>query len=208
MNQFDFKVNTKDIASWFNALRLIKDDKALRKTLDAFYYGQLVSKSWICSELENYIDKNTSIYIFGGWIGILANLLMQQYPYVQKVYNVDIDPCCKILSDTVNHFHISKFVSETYNMINYIIPNSSDNKIIINTITEHLNQNDYDVWLNNLPVGSIVLIQGNNLYDMEDHVRCSSSLSEFMLQNRVRNELYKGEVEFQNYKRFMTIWRT
>ena len=81
---------------------------------------------------------------------------------------------------------------------------TSNADIVINTSCEHITQEQYNQWLNKLPQTSLIVLQGNN-YMIDEHVRISKDLDEFISQCHLTNVQWYGELELPNYKRFMVI---
>ena len=50
-----------------------------------------------------------------------------------------------------------------------------------------------------------VIVQGNNYFEVEEHVNCSKTLEEFSEKSPMSKLLYEGELELPRYKRFMKI---
>lgn len=202
MNDTEFSL---DLLSISNLINVIRSTNNRDRLLDAMYYGQLASKSWIVNTINPLINKKASIYIFGGWVGILAKFLFKSTIPISKIYNIDIDDWAVDVSKKINTEN-NYFVLNA-DMIEFEYPTTDNDVVVVNTITEHLTQEQYTQWYQKVPVGSLVVVQGNNLFKFDDHVRCSHNLEEFLLQNNVSDSLYNGELEFSNYKRFMSIWR-
>jgi hypothetical protein len=88
--------------------------------------------------------------------------------------------------------------------------------LVINTVTEHLTQEIYDKWYDNIPKGTYFVIQGNNDYKEPDHVRAVQTLDEFNRINKVENILHTDSIQYEGpwdiidnkptyYERYMTI---
>jgi len=202
MNQ---KIDIIDCGYWFNAIRNLPDiEKA--KALDAFWHSQLTSKYWIIDILNSYIKKPSSIYVFGGWIGVLPSLLFQASTFpITHITNIDIDPWCDDISKTICTPYLNKFSSITMDMANFdynIIPN-----IVINTSCEHISQNTYDNWFSKIPNKTIIVLQSNNYFDCDQHIRCSNSLTNFKQMHHVNQRtIYEGVKKCEFYDRYMCIW--
>jgi hypothetical protein len=78
------------------------------------------------------------------------------------------------------------------------IPNT-----IINTSCEHIEH--YKDWYNKIPLGKLVILQGNNYFEIVEHVNCSNNITEFSLKSPMTTVLFEGELELPKYKRFMKI---
>jgi hypothetical protein len=75
---------------------------------------------------------------------------------------------------------------------------------VINTSCEHITQEQYMQWLNNIPKGTKIILQSNNYTELEEHVNCSETLGEFEKKSKLKIEVAK-ELELTKYKRFMII---
>ena len=202
------KLNPSDIIYWFNAIRDLPENERTR-ALDAFWAGQLDSKVWLVEELNKVNNSPSDIYIFGGWIGVLASIMLQASTFpIRKIRSIDIDPWCEPIADMMCKLHEMngwKFKAITGDMSTYnydTIPN-----IVINTSTEHVTQEAYDTWYSNIPQDTLVVAQGNDFFSCEEHIRCSKDLYEFKTQNKVTSPLFEGQLQTHSYKRFMCIWK-
>lgn len=184
---------------WMCAIRESKDPI---RTLDAFWRGQINSKTWLIENLTPYVTRPVTIDIHGGWVGVLASLLFQSKLPVNRIRTVDIDPECELIARTMNKKEeiLGKFTAVTADMCNMEI--TAD--IVINTSCEHLSNEQYNRWFNNLPEQSIVVMQSNN-YKIDEHVRTADSLDHFIKQSHLSKILYSGELELPLYKRFMIL---
>lgn len=195
-------IDLEHLHHWMRAVRESKDPM---RTLDAFWRGQMRSKEWLIEELKkqkSHFKIWPSIDIHGGWVGTLASLLFQSGLYVEHINSIDIDPECENISSIMNQLELEsgKFRAITSDMCNF----HSTADIIINTSFEHITQEQYDLWLSNLPHDSLIVLQTNN-YNIPEHVRIAKDLEEFKKQSRIENILYSGELDLPLYKRFMII---
>lgn len=206
----NISLNSDEITHWFNAIRNLPDDQKYR-ALEGMWDTQIQSKAWIVNELNRLITEPSNIYIFGGWIGILSSMLFQGSSFqINKIRSIDIDPWCEQIADTVCKSHEMnnwRFKAITHDMSTYSYQSDISPDIIINTSTEHVTQNIYDLWYSNIPKGCLVIIQGNNFYSCDEHVRCSNSIEDFEYMNYVHNPLYSGVLSNSDYDRYMSIWR-
>lgn len=208
----DFKINTNELAHWMTAIRNIDDHGQRTRALDALWSGQLSSKAWLVNHLSKYITpaEPTNIYIFGGWIGILGSMLLQSDINVRKCRSIDLDPWCETIADTVNKtFEMDnwRFKAITADMCEYQYQSDIYPDVVINTSTEHVTQEVYNRWYDNIPSNTLVVAQGNDYFSCDEHIRCSRNLEEFKHQNLVKTDYYSGELETDMYRRFMSIWR-
>ena len=199
-------INTKYIVNWFNAIRNLPDTERTR-ALEAFWSGQIDSKCWLVNTLNDYVCEESNIYIFGGWIGVLASLLFKSAKYkVNHITNIDIDPWCEKSSREICN-HVNNFDHVISDMKDYFYDFDYYPNIVINTSTEHVDQETYDLWFDRIPYDSLIVVQGNNFFDCTEHVRCSSSLLDFKRMNYTHNTLYEGVLPHDLYDRYMCIFK-
>lgn len=208
MLMYDVKLNSNDIIKWINMIRDLPDNERTRG-MDAFWDGQLHSKIWLSETLNQYYNNKfpSNIHIFGGWLGVLANILFQNSNfYIDSIYNIDIDPWCKSNSEKLNetYYNMDRYYGETDDMKTYMYKDTPD--IVINTSTEHVTQEIYDQWYNNIPLNTLVVLQGNDFFSCEEHVRCSENLNDFITMNKVTNPVFQGEMKTSMYTRYMCIF--
>lgn len=173
---------------------------------DSFSNGQIDSKLWLCRELENLFEKIDSIWIYGGWYGLTAFLLFSREKIkIDKIKSFDIDPSCQSTADMINENWVIKdwqFKAFTEDC-NKLIPKDVD--LIINTSTEHFTSLE---WWNNIPKGTYVALQGNNMQH-DDHVINFSNLDDFSNTFKLTDTYYEGQLSFEypdwNFIRFMII---
>ena len=173
---------------------------------DAFSNGQVDSKLWLCQELESigWYSKLTRIY--GGWYGVLGFLLLSRQNFrVDRIESYDLDPTCESIADMINENWVIKewqFKAHTGDC-NQILPGNPD--LIINTSTEHFETMD---WFNNIPNGTRVILQGNNM-PHNDHVVHSATIADFVAHYPLSEIMYQGELRFVypewNFTRYMII---
>ena len=194
------KVELDDVMFWMDAVRNSEDKY---RTLESFWKGQLNSKVWLVENLLKTQNKKwNEISIHGGWNGVLASLIFNSNIQVNRIISIDIDPACKEIASTVNKRQQmqGRFVCRTSDMCNWI----HDSEVVINTSCEHLTQVQYEVWLGKQPEHSLIVLQSNNFFDHEEHIRCAKDIREFIEQSKIK-PLLIDELETEKYKRFMII---
>lgn len=175
---------------------------------DAFSSGQIGSKIWLCEELEKLFDSVDKIWIYGGWHGIAAFLLNSRGNIkIGHIRSYDVDPACEPVADMINENWVIdnwKFKAKTQDC-NKLDLDWNGPDLIINTSTEHFDSME---WWNNIPNGTTVALQGNNMLHDDHHVH-SSDLDDFVTQFPLSNTLYKGQKKFiypgWKFTRFMLI---
>ena len=68
------KIDTEHLHYWMQAIRQSPDPK---RTLDAFWRGQMQSKEWLIENLQPLVNSPSRIDIHGGWVGVLASMIFQ-----------------------------------------------------------------------------------------------------------------------------------
>lgn len=195
-------IDTEHLHHWICAIRESNDPI---RTMDAFWKGQIKSKEWLITEFKkvrNHTKSWPSVDIHGGWVGTLASMLFQSDLYISTIRSIDIDPSCESVANRMNQLELEagKFHAVTADMCNI----RSDADVVINTSCEHIDQDQYDLWLSGMPHNSIFILQSNN-YNIPEHVRIANNLEEFKQQSGLENILYAGELELPLYTRFMII---
>lgn len=181
-------------------------NRTLSVDRDGFSSGQVGSKIWLCEELESLFDNIDSIWIYGGWYGMTAFLLRSRNNIdIKTIRSYDIDPQCETVADMINENWVYRdwqFKAHTKDC-NTLVPANVD--LIINTSTEHFESMD---WWNNIPTGTTVVLQGNNMIHSDHHIH-STCLKEFTAQFPMTEELYAGEKQFVypdwQFTRYMLI---
>lgn len=193
------KIDTTHLHHWMQAIR--QSNNPMR-TLDAFWAGQIKSKEWLITNLEQTIPNPVTVEIYGGWVGVLASMMFQSQLQIINIKSIDIDPLCENIANTMNQieFHEGRFKAITRNMVNV----QSEANVVINTSCEHITQTDYNLWLSKVPDNSIVVLQSNN-YKIPEHIRTASSLDEFVEQSNLSKVILKDKLELPLYDRYMII---
>lgn len=173
---------------------------------DAFSSGQIGSKIWLCEELERSGLTSNLTYIYGGWYGLTAFLLLSRGKFqVNKIRSLDIDPACQSVADMINENWVWqdwKFKAFTQDCNNF---EGQYGDLVINTSTEHFESKQ---WFESLPQGTSVVLQSNNM-PHKDHITHSETLDDFVEDYPLSKIMFKGEKEFVypdwSFKRYMII---
>jgi len=200
------KVDIQDVLFWMDAIRN-SDDKY--RTLESFWKGQVNSKVWLAENLIGFSIhygfvpvRPLNIVIYGGWNGVLASILFNSNIAVNSITSVDIDPVCEDIANTVNKRQEmqGKFSAVTADMCEY----TTNADVVINTSCEHITQEQYEQWLSNQPDDALFVIQSNNYFELEEHIRCATDLDNFMRMSKIK-PYWRGEFETPKYTRYMII---
>ena len=194
------KVDIQDVLFWMDAIR---DSDDTYRTLESFWKGQVNSKVWLAENLLEFVPvRPLNIVIYGGWNGVLASILFNSNIAVQRITSVDIDPVCEDIANTVNRRYLNenKFSAVTADMCEY----TSDADLVINTSCEHIAQEQYEQWLNNQPDDAVFVLQSNNYFTHDEHVRCAIDLTDFTRMSKLK-PYYRGTLDTPKYERYMII---
>jgi len=187
--------------------------------LNSFSHGQIVSKLWLCEELEKFCKPKDDLYILGGWHNVLGFMLAVRKPnYYKKIHNIDIDINAILVADKVsnawtNQLYVDNHVINTCadcNSYNFVINPESD--VVINCSVEHFENNN---WYNKLPSGTLVCIQSSDILESGGgwiQKQPNKDLDTFLSRFPCKETLYVGtkriQYPHQGYNRFMLIGRT
>ena len=192
------QIDTEHLHYWMCAIRESQDPK---RTLDAFWRGQISSKEWLIENIKPFVNESVSIDIHGGWVGVLASMMFQSGMPIKNIRSIDIDPTCESIATMMNKGEEiqGKFRAVTSDMCSI----RSDADVIVNTSCEHITQDQYDLWLSGVPYNSIIVLQSNN-YHIDEHVRIAESLDEFKQQSNIL-VLWEGQLTLPLYTRWMLV---
>ena len=199
---------------------------------DCFSRGQLLSKQWLVTELEKLDVELGTVFLCAGWYATLATMLFESDIEVDRIHSFDLDPSCQKIAETFNNpwyldnwrfkattgdirdFNYTTMPAPSDGSIgNYYFKTNVDEREIetrlnpdtfINTSTEHIV--DFTSWYRrNIPFDKLVIVQGNNYHDLEEHVNTHESLQSFSEQCYMRTVLFEGELALPEYTRYMKI---
>jgi hypothetical protein len=195
------KVELDDVLFWMDAIRNSEDRY---RTLESFWKGQIHSKQWLIETLEKFVNRPNNIVIYGGWNGVLASLIFNSNINAGRITSVDIDPTCEEIANTINKPYEMRgmFRAVTADMCEY----TKKADVVINTSCEHITQEQYEQWLENQPNDALIVVQSNDYFDLDEHIRCAKDVDEFLAQSKIR-PVFRGKFETPKYNRFMIIGR-
>lgn len=176
--------------------------------VDAFSSGQIGSKIWLCEELEKLGWASKLTWIYGGWFATTAFLLLSRGNLqVNTIRSFDVDPDCQPVADMINENWVIdnwRFKAVTADCGD-LKPFFEGVDLIINTSTEHFDNTD---WFLNIPKGTRVVLQGNNM-PHDDHIATSNTLTEFINQYPLSQYEFTGSKDFVypawQFTRYMVI---
>ena len=194
------KIEVDDVLFWMDAIRNSEDKY---RTLESFWKGQVNSKVWVAEQLPNFVPVNPlTIIIYGGWNGVLSSILFNSKLNIEHITSIDIDPTCEEIARTVNKRQEieGRFEAVTHDMCKYV----AGADVVINTSCEHITQEQYEEWLENQPDDAVFVLQSNDYFEHEEHIRCSIDIDDFTKMSKIK-PYWRGSLDTLKYKRFMII---
>ena len=190
---------------------------------DCFSQGQIKSKMWLLEKLKKLKLDLGTVFLCAGWYGTLATMLFESKIKVDKIRSFDIDESCvevaeifnkpwfvdewkfKSITDDIMNIdydkHVWQFWSNKNNRMSRPITDVPDT--IINTSCEHIH--DFESWYDKIPNGKLIILQGNDYFELNEHVNCSADQDSFSEKAPMTDVLYLGTIDCDKYKRFMKI---
>lgn len=181
---------------------------------DALSRNQIKSKIWLLDKLEqtkwfsqtqSVMKENPTTVLVGGWVGLLPFVAATRKQKLGPVINVDIDESTHLPAKVLNGQHYAEFrnLAKDIRTMDFT---KLKNFVIIDTIVEHFQ--DHGQWLKTLPKGTRVVLQGNDMFDVPDHVNCHHNLDEFVAACDLNKVIWQGELTLPGCTRFMVIGTT
>jgi hypothetical protein len=178
---------------------------------DALSRNQVKSKLWLIEKLtqanvvpksRSITDVETSTLVVGGWVGMIPFLASMLGKNLDSVTNVDIDKSVHSAAlelNTGTHYNFKNSGTD----VREIDLKKYKKLLIIDTIVEHFKE--HGEWVKTLPKGTTVILQGNDMFDVPDHVNCHKSLEEFLASCGLNTILWAGELNLYKCTRYMAI---
>jgi len=176
---------------------------------DSFSHGQVLSKIWLCEQIEPFLPRDANIVNLGGWYNVLGFMLKVRNPKRNiKITNVDADPETQLISNAVTNAWKDSIRHITADANQFRI---KDYNVVINCSAEHF---DSAEWFDEIAPGALVCIQSSNVDDIEHPwlVKIPNpDLETFMDRYPLANTYFSNEMYFDyeswGYSRFMLIGR-
>ena len=172
----------------------------------SFSHGQIISKVWLCDNIEKYLKNDTKILILGAWYNVLGFMLLTRYKQITKITGVDINKDVKFIADRICDAWPSIVNNITMDADLF---DSSDYDIIINCSPEHMKTND---WFFNISKNKLVIIQSSNVTIEEEPWLVSNpnpTIDRFITKYKCNNTHFIDTLSIDythwGYKRFMLI---
>ena len=191
-----------------SSMREVREDKDL---LDSFSPNQFKSKLKLVEHIDklNILTKNSEIVIFGSWYGSI--LIPAFYNKVKKITCIDKDP--KVISrakyNLFKDFNVDFITGDVFEFRDQY----KNANLFINTSCEHMKSMKEwgpaptykNPWWDRVSPAYFAF-QSNNMYDIEGHINCVSSIEEFKYQMPDKAEiLVEDKIVDDRGTRFMLI---
>lgn len=205
----------------YNILTIIKDYPELEDDLlDSFSDNQFASKGALIDAVNrlNILNKESTVVIWGSWYGSI--LIPALAPKIQKLISIDLDNTPLQIS---KNRLFKKFKNVDYicdDIFKTCRKQYLETNLIINTSCEHMLPMKEWPWFgpgaileDNIPgkapkisSSCYFAFQSNNMFGIEGHINCVSSLEEFKNQMPARATiLYEEEVKDTRGTRYMLV---
>ncbi len=192
------------VTQWMNVIREEINSPEQFRVLENFWASQLKSKMWLIEKVNEHcwVFPGAVIYIFGGWYGILAQLLVEAIPGI-RVISIDKDAKCAEFGNRLKlpDDDIEFITADMQHFHEY----SPDVGLVVNTSTEHITQETFDKWIKHVPDNINIVLQGNNFFSCTEHVRCTATIDEFQQINKMTRVKFTGYLDCTQFTRFMMI---
>lgn len=188
-------------------------------TYESFYHGLIVSKIWLCEELEVAMYRECfnkpSLHILGCWDNLISFMLLTRKPkYYNVIHGYDINPEAIANANKVCgtwQIEEPKVINHIQDVNQYDYSKCINEPIFINC---SIDQMDTNKWYESIPKNSLVCIQATNVTDPEFPWlirQTTNDLNELINRFNFSTLLYSGTKRIQypvnSYKRFMIIGR-
>ena len=180
--------------SRFNNINIIQD------VINSVNDNQIKNKLWLIDKLKPFLNIYTDpkIVIAAGWHGLLAHLLDDK----ENITSFDIDDKCA---------EIKLFDNVHYKTNDIAKHNPENHDILICTSCEHITDDLILTWIKRKRENSIVVLQSNDYFEIQDHINCKKNLSHFKksLLKKAKTKkidlkvINSYELEMSKYTRYM-----
>ena len=192
--------------------KIMAEARHNKDLLDSVSPNQYRSKEVLIKHVENLqlVDQNSEIVIFGGWYG---TILIPAFKYVDKITLIDKDKDVIGIAKNrlFDHYKNVEFI--TGDVFDKFRDQYKTTNLFINTSCEHMKPMkewgptpEYkNPWSERIK-GAYFAYQSNNMYDIEGHINCVSSMQEFKYQLPDNAEvLIEDKIRDERGTRFLLI---
>jgi hypothetical protein len=202
----------QQIIDCFRDIKTVADKHPGRLTdvLSCFNQNQYDCKTWLVDCLNQYpyhfknkTQDSINIAIMGGWYGLMAKLLRDNFTVkpINEITSYDFDPYAR----TIGNIFFPHINFQTKNVLELDI-SQKNYSIVINTSCEHMLQEDLYKSMSTAPTKTLFVLQSNNYRQLQQHVNCVDSLDSFVKQySDVLEKIRFYEKDMGKYTRYMLI---
>lgn len=171
--------------------------------LDSYSPNQFKSKEVLINHIKdlNILNKETKITILGSWYGSIFVPFLKN---AKEIVLIDVDDnAIRIAKNRLfNHYkNIDYITADVFNLHKHFNRVENSN-LIINTSCEHMRP----IKQLNLNTKAYFAYTSNNMYDIEGHINCVSSIEEFKHQLPDNAKvMIEDEIEDDRGTRFILV---
>jgi|TARA_B110000459_G_C16449408_1_gene419986 16S rRNA A1518/A1519 N6-dimethyltransferase RsmA/KsgA/DIM1 with predicted DNA glycosylase/AP lyase activity len=161
-----------------NVVNEIKENpKHSQDLIDSFSDNQFLAKDKIISAILEYVNKQSEVIIIGSWYGSI--LIPKLSEHVKEISCIDLDS--RVLQTSKNRLfkNLKNIEYIPGDVFELDLKRYHTTNLIINPSCEHMRP--MREWLH-WKKGMTFAVTSNNMYDIEGHVNCVSSIDEFKEQ--------------------------
>ena len=167
---------------------------------NSFRGKQIESKQWLVDQLP---IEPKNVLILGSWYGtVLPQLLIEKYE-IENIDCVDSDPNvlfgAQIFTEIIGYRNVKHHTKNAYDFLR--VYGVEDYDLVINTSCEHMAFDMAEV----IESGTVYALESNNYYEIDGHINCKESLSEFKQSTGLSNISVCLEKDMENYTRYLVI---
>ena len=153
---------------------------------------------------KHYNNPNGKILVVGGWYGMMAYQLRQQWPNSSmNIQSTDMDPMCETYGwDLYGDQDLSFFTLEAQDDIMVDIV---DYTAIVNTSCEHMEQEDLLALIKQKDDNTWVCFQTNDHKELDVHINCWPNAEDFAVSLNLEYVAYTGSQKQAGFTRHMVI---
>lgn len=171
--------------------------------VDAFSRFQIRSKITAANTLLATEAEFGDIWIMGGWVGVLPMLLTEKlYPNrYNTIVSYDLDNIANLAGEKL--VNSTRYSAEFKDI--YALDYTNFSGTVVNTICEHLDR--FDIWQNQIPSNTLMLLQSNNMFGVvDDHVNCVSNMDDFVSRLDCKEIIHKETSTYNDqYERYTVL---
>lgn len=176
----------------------VTNDKLVKSIINSLNDNQVKSKNWLIEKSKDYFSllNDPKICVAAGWYGHLADKLSTFTN--EQIVSFDKDPITKKIGQKL----YSNILFKVEDVINFKFEKYD---VIACTSCEHIEQDVLDNMIYRARAGSLIILQSNNYFEIEDHINCYNSVDEFEKSLKLNTILFKGTLKLNKYDRYMII---